>query len=324
MRAPANARYAIGVVNHGSYDDLALCLESVRGQSAAPAAVYVVDTGVDPPRLAALADAWPDARFEQRPNLGWGAGVNRILARVAEDDPALAHVLILNPDVELDPDFAAILVASIEADASVAIASGKLLRPGGAVIDSAGIRLPRHRRPRDRGSDEPDRGQYDVAQHVFAVSGAAMLVRRAALADLAVGGEIVDEDFFAYHDDTDLCWRANRLGWRVLYEPRARAVHGRRWRRERRMQMEPWVRRHSFKNHYLQIIKNERGLDLLANLPWLLGWEVLRLGFAVLRDRSILLGYRDAMRRVPRALAKRREIRAQIRARVGRGTHARA
>jgi hypothetical protein len=90
------------------------------------------------------------------------------------------------------------------------------------------------------------------------------------------------------------------------------------------MQMEPWVRRHSFKNHYLQIIKNERGLDLLANLPWLLGWEVLRLGFAVLRDRSILLGYRDAMRRVPRALAKRREIRAQIRARVGRGTHARA
>jgi cellulose synthase/poly-beta-1,6-N-acetylglucosamine synthase-like glycosyltransferase len=114
-----------------------------------------------------------------------------------------------------------------------------LLRPGRTVIDSAGIRLPRHRRPRDRGSDETDGGQYDRAEFVFGVSGAAMMLRRAALADLAVGGEVVDEDFFAYHDDTDLCWRANRLGWRVLYEPRARGVHGCRWQRQQRMEIAP-------------------------------------------------------------------------------------
>jgi GT2 family glycosyltransferase len=146
-----------------------------------------------------------------------------------------------------------------------------------------------------------------------------MLLRRAALEDLAVSGEVVDEDFFAYQDDTDLCWRANRLGWRVLYEPRATGVHGRRWRRERRMQIEPWVRRHSFKNHYLQIIKNERGADLVRNLPWLVAWEVLRLGFALLRDREILAAYREAWRGVPRALAKRRAIEARRRALAARG-----
>lgn len=301
--------YAVGIVNHASYDDLASCLETLKRQTQAPLAVYVVDTGVNPERLEQLARAHPDVAFERRPNRGWGAGVNRLLARIAAERADAEHVLILNPDVQLDASFSAVLLAALAERPRVAIASGKLLRPGRSVIDSAGIRLPRHRRPRDRGSEEPDRGHYDSAELVFGVSGAAMWLRRAALADLALDGEIVDESFFAYHDDTDLCWRAQRLGWQVLYEPRAIAVHGRRWQRGRRMEIEASVRRHSFKNHYLQILKNERGVDALANLPWLLAWEMLRLGYAVIRDRAILPGYLDAWRAAPGALARRRMIR---------------
>src|SRR5690606_18443946 len=121
--------------------------------------------------------------------------------------PGVAYALLLNPDTRLDPDYAAVLVRELEADPRAAIAGGKLLRPDRATLDSAGIRLPRHRRPRDRGSGEPDRGRYDRREAVFAVSGAAMMVRRAAMAAIALDGEVVDESFFAYHDDTDLCWR---------------------------------------------------------------------------------------------------------------------
>jgi GT2 family glycosyltransferase len=309
-------RYVAGIVNHGSYEDLARCLASLSQQDTRPEAVFVVDTGVDPSRLQALVGEYATVGFEVRANLGWGAGVNRILARVDDEYPSVPYVLLLNPDIELDPDFAAVLLDALEADPRVALASGKLLRPGRTVIDSAGIRLPRHRRPRDRGSDETDGGQYDRAEFVFGVSGAAMMLRRAALADLAVGGEVVDEDFFAYHDDTDLCWRANRLGWRVLYEPRACGVHGRRWQRQQRMQIAPFVRRHSFKNHYLQIIKNERLADFCLNLPWLLTWELLRFGFAVLRDPAVLPAYRDALVASRRALAKRRTIAQRLRGRV--------
>jgi GT2 family glycosyltransferase len=308
-------RYVAGIVNHASYEDLASCLASLSQQDARPEAVFVVDTGVDPARLEALACEFPAVGFELRGNLGWGAGVNRVLARVDHEHPDVPYVLLLNPDIELDPDFAAVLCDALEADPRVAIASGKLLRPGRAVIDSAGIRLPRHRRPRDRGSDEADGGQFDRAEFVFGVSGAAMMLRRSALSDLAVAGEVVDEDFFAYHDDTDLCWRANRLGWRVLYEPRARGVHGRRWKREQRMEIAPFVRRHSFKNHYLQIIKNERLADFCLNLPWLLTWELLRLGFAVLRDPAVLPAYREALVAARRARAKRRIIEQRLRSR---------
>jgi GT2 family glycosyltransferase len=237
-----------------------------------------------------------------------------VLAWAAAEHPDAAYVLLLNPDVALAPDFAGALGAAVAERPRVALASGRLTRPEG-LLDSAGIRLPRHRRPRDRGSEERDAGQYAAAELVFGVSGAAMWVRRAALADLALEGEVFDEDFFAYQDDTDLCWRAGRLGWEVLYEPRARAVHRRGWRRDERHRIDVAVRRHSFKNHYLQILKNERGRDLAANLPWLAAWEVLRLGFAVLRDPAILPAYAAAWRAAPAALRKRRALQAKLRGR---------
>jgi len=316
--ADTTPRWVAGVVSHAAYQELAACLPTLERQTLAPDAVLVTDTAADSARLAALAAEHPRIRFETRPNRGWGAGGNRVLSWTETEHPEASYVLLLNPDVELEPDFAAILAEASELQPRVALASGKLLRPDRATLDSAGIRMPRHRRPRDRGSEELDRGQYERAERVFGVTGAAMWLRRAALADLAIEGEVLDEDFFAYHDDTDLCWRANLLGWQVLYEPRAVAVHRRNWRRERRHQMSVAVRRHSFKNHYLQMLKNERGGDLLRNLPWIVGWEVLRLGFALLRDPSILPGYAAAWRVAPAALRKRRALHARLRARPAR------
>ncbi len=307
-RAPERPVWVAGIINHGHYEDVTRCLASLRRQTRLPDAVYVFDTGVDPARFHALSAREPAVSFELGPNRGYAGGANHLLRRLDVERPDAAYVLLLNPDVELDPPFAARLLEAMEARPCVALGSGKLLRPGRERIDSAGIVLPRHRRPRDRGSGEPDQGQFERPEPVFAVSGAALMLRRAALPALAVEGEVFDEDFFVYHEDTDLAWRAHRLGWEVWYEPRATAVHGRHWRRERRFSIPVEVRRHSFKNHYLQLLKNERGADFLRNLPWLLVWEVLRLGYVLLRDRTLLRAYRAALLAAPRAWAKRKAI----------------
>jgi len=307
-------RWAAGIVNHASYDDLAECLASLALQTRLPEGVLVVDTGVDPARLAALRDEHKELAFELHPNRGWGAGVNRVLAWCRDQHPDVEAVLLLNPDVALDPDYAAVLAEALARDPRVAVATGKLLRPGRQELDSAGIRLPRHRRPRDRGSGQRDTGRFDRAEYVFAASGAAMLVRATAMDSVALDGEVFDEDFFAYHDDTDLCWRVHRFGWEVLYEPRAQAVHGRRWRPDRRFEVDPGVRRHSFKNHYLQIIKNERAPDFVRNLPWIAAWEVARLAFVLLFDRALLPAYAAAWRAAPVAWAKRRSLERRLQA----------
>jgi len=215
---------------------------------------------------------------------------------------------LLNPDVVLDAGYAESLIREMTVRPVAALASGKLLRSDGCTLDSAGIRMARHRHPVDRGSDEIDRRQYEACEFVFAASGAALMIRCQALPDLSVDGEVFDEDFFAYHEETDLAWRAQLLGWKSLYVPRARALHRRGWRRGRRFDIDPQIRRHAFKNRYLEMVKNERPMGFLRDLPAIAGWELLRLGYSVTRDRTLLRAYREALRLLPRAWAKRRII----------------
>jgi N-acetylglucosaminyl-diphospho-decaprenol L-rhamnosyltransferase len=53
------------------------------------------------------------------------------------------------------------------------------------------------------------------------VSSACMLVRRAALEEIG----LLDERYFCYMDDVDLCQRLRDAGWHVWYEPSAEVVH---------------------------------------------------------------------------------------------------
>ena len=48
------------------------------------------------------------------------------------------------------------------------------------------------------------------------------------------------------------------------------AVHGRGWRSRRRDEVPVAIRRHSFKNHDLQLVKNETLAGFVVNAPWLI------------------------------------------------------
>lgn len=319
-RSEAGPGFAVGVVHFRSPDDLGRCLDSLEAQSARPLRIRVydvVDAGAAPSdSVEALKRAHPDIEWLHGPNAGFAAASNRLLAAEGSEPSAAALQLIANADIEFDADHLERLAAAFDSEPDVAIAGGKLLRPGRELVDSAGVRLPAHARPRDRGSEEPDAPRWSRAEDVFAVSGAAMALRTTALAVLALDGEIFDEDFFMYHEDTDLCWRAGRLGMRVRYVPDAVAVHRRGWRKDERFDQPAWIRQHSFKNHYLELVKNETWGGLARRLPALVIWEVLRLGFAVSRDRAMLPAYGQAFRALPDAWRKRRLLREKIQARA--------
>jgi GT2 family glycosyltransferase len=67
----------------------------------------------------------------------------------------------------------------------------------------------------DRGYLEPDDGQFDEVEEVFAWCGAAVLLSRRYLE--AVG--LFEDRFFLYYEDFDLSWRGRAEGWRYLYVP---------------------------------------------------------------------------------------------------------
>jgi hypothetical protein len=80
--------------------------------------------------------------------------------------------------------------------------------------------------------------------------------------------------------------------------------------------MSLYARRHSWKNHYLLMIRNDRVADILLSLPFIAGWELLRLGHALLRDPRVLVAYVDLVREIRPALRARRDIQRRRRASV--------
>jgi GT2 family glycosyltransferase len=309
---PLPPDYAVCVVNYRNYQDLDRCLASLKSQSVGPSLVLVADCDGDPGKRAATANAHPECSIQAIANLGYAGAANWAIGRILAGPHPPDFILLLNADIRLAPGFAAELVREMCARSEVVFASGKLLRPDKITIDSAGFEVGRNRRFRDRGSGEADIGQYDEIEYVVGVSGAAMMIRTRAIPGLCIDGELFDTDFFAYHEDTDLAWRAQLLGWRSLYAPDALAIHRRGWRKENRFDVPLEVRRHSFKNFFLVIAKNDCGRHLLRDLPAILVSEAMRFCAFVLYDPAVLPAYLLALRRLPAAIRKRRVLRSSM------------
>jgi GT2 family glycosyltransferase len=61
----------------------------------------------------------------------------------------------------------------------------------------------------------------DAPLEVEAISGALMLVRREAMADVGP----LDEGYFLHCEDLDWCMRFRKKGWKILFVPDAPVVH---------------------------------------------------------------------------------------------------
>lgn len=308
-------RVAAVIVNWNGRAYLPACLRAL-GESTTPVRVVVVDNASTDGSVDLLRREHPGIEVVALgENRGYAGGANIGIQHTSEP-----YVLIMNPDVIVTPDHLAALVARLDASPEVGAVQGKLYQilpedyvagrtERARTIDSAGHSARRTRMVHDIGQGEPDEGRYDVERSVFSACGAALLLRREMLVDVAYGGEYFDESFFAYKEDIDLCWRARMLGWDIRVVPSATGFHVRGWAGARAPSPQSLplaARLHSWKNHYLLIVKNERLIDAILASPFLIGWEILRQGHALLRDRSVYAAYPELFRVLPLALRKRR------------------
>ena len=155
------------------------------------------------------------------------------------------------------------------------------------------------------GHGEP-RARHAQPREAFGGDGACVLYRRDALNAVAVGAEVLDEDMALWASDADLAWRVRNAGWRSVFEPGAVAWHVRFYSPGNRALLAPEHRRLQFRNRLLMLAKNETGRGFARNAPLILGYEVLALGHALLRERALLGGYLDAARLVGAARSRRR------------------
>jgi GT2 family glycosyltransferase len=136
------------------------------------------------------------------------------------------HALLLNNDIEVEPDMLDELVAAAERDPRAGAVGPKCYFHGTRRLwSTGGILRFRESVTRERGYGEIDEGQHDREGAVDYVNGCAILVRRTAAE--AVGGW--DPLYFICVDDADFCTRLSRAGWRSVYAPRAVLYHRVAW-----------------------------------------------------------------------------------------------
>jgi GT2 family glycosyltransferase len=315
------ARVLVSIVSYNSGRYLRSCFEGLQSQTFRDFTVSLWDnasTDDSPEIIAAHGDVLDTFRFSTT-NLGFCAAHNRVIRETGSD-----YVLVLNPDVVLEPAFLGSLVGALDRDDRAGAATGKLWRwpdenvhpvtaggsPGTSpTLDSTGIYVTPNQRHFDRGAGEPDCGQYEHDEYVFGASGAAAFYRRSMLDEIAVDGEYFDEAFFAYREDADLAWRAQWMGWKCRYVPTARAFHVRRVLPERRSMLPADINMHSFKNRFLLRMNNmDAGTYARFFFP-ILARDVLALGYVLTRERSSLRALPLLARAAPKAWRLRRALR---------------
>lgn len=182
------------------------------------------------------------------------------------------YILMLNQDTEVEPDFLSEIVKVASKD-DVGIVQGMLVLGGErSLVNNAGNALhylgfgfvKHYREPVEKWSRrEPVEIGY--------ASGAALLVKRSVLERIGV----LDEKFFMYHEDLDLCWRAKLAGYRVILAPAAIVYHYYEFNRNKEMFY--WTER----NRWAVLLQNYSVKSLLLLAPMLLAIEVMMLLYSL-------------------------------------------
>jgi GT2 family glycosyltransferase len=149
-------------------------------------------------------------------NLGF-AGASNVGIRLAHG----RHVVLLNPDTEVEPEWLARLLEPSDGDRVGGATSLLRFLDRPDLINSTGLVPYRDGRCGDRDLTRPVAEVNRPRGEVFGGSGASLLLTRDLLDD--VGG--LDETFFMYYEDADLAWRARLRGWRFVYVPESVCRH---------------------------------------------------------------------------------------------------
>ncbi|MHC4779106.1 MAG: glycosyltransferase family 2 protein [Planctomycetota bacterium] len=216
---------SVVIVSYNTKDLLEESLRSVcEGKVGSHHEVWVVDNNSGDGSADMVRARFPDVRLiANTKNLGFSRGVNQGVLRSSG-----RYVLILNSDTVLPASGIEDLIVFADgeyASRRTGIVGVRLKYADGSLQYSKG-RFPTLTRTvadtfRSKRARKYTYSGYDEVEETDWVTGACFLVRRELLDDV----DNLDENFFLYYEDVDLCKRAREKGWKVVYYPGFEVTH---------------------------------------------------------------------------------------------------
>jgi GT2 family glycosyltransferase len=216
---------SIIIVNWNTRKFLQDCLESLYRAVKIPFDLYVVDNASTDGSPEMVRERFPQARLiVNRENLGFAPANNQVLQEIRAP-----FVLLLNPDTVVLEGAVEGMLGFLKGNPEVAIVAPQYLNQDGSKQNSFDnfpslatelfnksllrILLP--------GAFPSKRGDYGGPLEVDSVIGAGMMLRQEAFSRVG----FFDEDYFLYLDESDLCFRLKRAGWRCFHLPNLQIYH---------------------------------------------------------------------------------------------------
>jgi GT2 family glycosyltransferase len=203
------------------------CLSSILAHPpTSPFEIWVVDNASTDESPRMVREKFPQVHLvENRENLGFARANNQAIQQCTGK-----YILLLNPDTLVTSGALQALVDFLDKNPEAGATGARILNPDGS------LQISSH--PRPTLSRELWRlfhldslapyAEYPLtkwgtkqAQEVDVLMGACLLVRKKVLDQVG----FLDEDYFIYTEEVDLCYRIQRAGWRLFWVPQAEVVH---------------------------------------------------------------------------------------------------
>ena len=223
---------AVIVVNWNAREDLRVCLASLYAEPRPRVSceIWVVDNASADGSAAMVAAEFPQVHLcANSENLGFSKANNQAIAQSNS-----RYVFLLNSDAAIQSGALETLAAYADSHAQAGILGPKVLNPDGTLQYSCrrfpslgagffrntylGRLFPNNKFARDYLMTDFD---HNSDKAVDWVSGCAMLIRRETITKIGA----LDERFYMYCEDVDLCQRVWDAGQEVVYVPEAIVTH---------------------------------------------------------------------------------------------------
>jgi GT2 family glycosyltransferase len=215
---------SIIIVNWNTCDLLEKCLHSVyQTVLGLDFEVLVVDNGSGDSSVEMVQRKFPHVRLIQNQENSGFARANNQAIRVSKGK----YILLLNSDAYLTQGAAQEMVRLMEKNPEIGIAGaslfyedgrhqlsyGPLPTLGGEILSLAGL---------DKVLCHPVKKVFPVQFiETGTVSGACLMARQTMLDQIG----LLDESFFMFNEEVDICCRAHKAGWKVVHLPSAKVFH---------------------------------------------------------------------------------------------------
>ena len=225
-------KLAVITINHHHGEMITKAITTLHEQvTREPFSAFVVNNTPDWATKSWIEQAFPQVQVMQNAHpQGFASNINQVITL----NPNFDFYLLLNPDVICLPGMISGLMRVMAEDEHIGVVGPELLNFDNTVQPSrrrfASFRVLMYRALHIDALFRtlPAVEHYLMTQDSFGdltevdwVTGAVMLLRKQALDRVG----LMDERFFMYFEDEDLCCRMWQADWKVCYARTARAYH---------------------------------------------------------------------------------------------------